>query len=306
MYFYGYEEFKTDCQTLAREIKARGNSYKGIHGIPQGGTAVAQELSHLLKLPLVEQRHLENWPKNKVLIIDDLVDSGATISRFPGYDVATLHVKTHTPNHLTPTFYCHRVSDWITYWWESTQERSIQDNVTRILQFIGEDPTREGLLKTPERVVRSWGEIFGGYKIDPASVFTTFEADGYNELVLLKNIEFYSTCEHHMLSFSGRAHVGYIAHGRIVGISKLARLLDIYARRLQVQERIGQQVTQAIMRHLKPAGAACIIEAEHLCMRCRGVEKQNSVMVTSSLTGRFLEDSDAGRAARAELMGLIK
>lgn len=177
-----------------------------------------------------------------------------------------------------------------------------RDLVKYILIAIGEDPNREGLLKTPDRVVRSWNEIFGGYKIDPASVFTTFDADGYNELVLLKNIEFYSTCEHHMLSFSGRAHIGYIAKDRVVGISKLARLLDIYARRLQIQERIGQQVTAAIMKYLNPEGAACIIEAEHLCMRCRGVEKQNSIMVTNSLTGVFLTES----SARAELMSLIR
>lgn len=181
-----------------------------------------------------------------------------------------------------------------------------QDLIWTMLYLIGEDPDREGLLKTPERVVKSWTEIFGGYKIDPASIFTVFEADGYNELVLLKDIEFYSTCEHHLLSFAGKAHIGYIAQDKIVGISKLARLLDIYARRLQIQERLGQQVTADLMKYLNPKGAACIIEAEHLCMRCRGVEKQNSIMVTSSLTGRFIEDSDAGRAARAELMGLIK
>lgn len=306
MFYYGVQEFKTDCQKLAENIHLLKRSYKAIHGIPQGGTAIALELGHLLNLPIIQENQLNNWKAEHVLIVDDLVDSGATISRYKGHDTACLHIKTHTPQDKWPTFWVSKLSEWITYWWEATEEKSIRDNVTRILQFIGEDPTREGLVKTPDRVVKSWGEIFGGYKIDPASVFTTFEADGYNELVLLKSIEFFSTCEHHMLSFGGRAHIGYIANGRIVGISKLARLLDIYARRLQIQERIGQQVTKAIMKYLKPAGAACIIEAEHLCMRCRGVEKQNSVMVTSSLTGRFLEDTDAGRAARAELMGLIK
>ncbi len=306
MIYYTEPEFRADCLELAKRIKNARKPYKVIHGIPQGGTAIALELCRLLGKTLIDARQLPNWEKECVLIVDDLVDSGATLARFSDYDTATIHIKDHTPDHLRPNFHIHQVSDWITYWWESTEERSIRDNVTRILQFIGEDPTREGLIKTPDRVAKSWQEIYGGYKIDPASVFTTFEADGYSELVLLKGIEFYSTCEHHMLSFAGKAHIGYIANGRIVGISKLARLLDIYARRLQIQERIGQQVTKAIMQYLKPAGAACIIEAEHLCMRCRGVEKQNSVMVTSSLTGRFLEDSDAGRAARAELMGLIK
>lgn len=181
-----------------------------------------------------------------------------------------------------------------------------RDLVKQMLIAIGEDPSREGLLETPKRVVKAWGEIFAGYKMSPSDVITTFDAEGYNELVLLKNIEFYSMCEHHMLSFTGKAHIGYIPQGKIVGISKLARILDIYAKRLQVQERLGQQVTKALSQLLEPLGAACIIEAQHLCMRCRGVEKQNSVMITSSLTGVFLEDTERGRAARAELMSLVK
>ena len=178
--------------------------------------------------------------------------------------------------------------------------------VRHMLIAIGEDPDREGLVDTPRRVVNAWHEIFGGYKLNIHDIATTFDADGYNELVLLKDIEFYSTCEHHMLSFSGKAHIGYIPSGRIIGISKLARILDIYARRLQIQERIGLQVTHALTELLEPLGTACIIEAQHLCMRCRGVEKQQSIMITSSLTGVFLEDTGMGRAARAELMSLIR
>jgi GTP cyclohydrolase IA len=181
-----------------------------------------------------------------------------------------------------------------------------QKIVEQMLIAIGEDPTREGLLDTPKRVVKSWGELFAGYHMKPEDIATTFDADGYNELVLLKDIEFYSTCEHHLLSFSGKAHIGYIPQGKIIGISKLARVLDIFARRLQIQERLGQQVTHALNDLLNPLGSACIIEARHLCMRCRGVEKQQSTMVTSSITGIFLQDSDKGRAARAELMSLIK
>lgn len=309
MIYYSPDDFRTNCESLARKIKAARLACKVIYGIPQGGTALALELARLLGKRVIDTKELPGWEKECVLVVDDVVDSGATLARFKDYTTAVIHVKTGRRSEVLclPTFFCQTTTDdWITYWWESTEEKSIEDNITRILQFIGEDPTREGLLKTPHRVVKSWDEIFGGYKIDPASVFTTFDADGYSELVLLKGIEFYSTCEHHMLSFAGKAHVGYIANGRIVGISKLARLLDIYTRRLQVQERIGQQVTRAIMTYLEPAGAACIIEAEHLCMRCRGVEKQNSIMVTSSLTGRFLEETAGGRASRAELMGLIK
>lgn len=306
MIYYSVHEFDRDVRVLRDRIKPAICKYEAIYAIPQGGIPLGIALSRELSLPIIDA--LDGLDPSKVLIVDDLVDSGATILPYlaAGYDVAVLHVKRVTPLEAMPTYFVSAMSDWIVYWWEGSGEKSIRDSIVRILQYIGEDVTREGLLATPDRVVRSWKEIYGGYAIDPASVFTVFEPDGYNELVLLKNIEFYSTCEHHMLPFSGVAHIGYIADRKIVGVSKLARLLEIYARRLQIQERIGQQVTKDLMRFLAPAGAACIIEAQHLCMRCRGVGKQGSVMVTSSLTGRFLEDTDAGRAARAELMSLIR
>lgn len=172
------------------------------------------------------------------------------------------------------------------------------------VEIIGEDPFREGLKDTPKRVVRMWDEIFSGYSQDPRNLLTTFDSGGYDQIVLLKDIELYSMCEHHMLPFFGKAHVAYIPgkNEKVIGISKLARLLDIYAKRLQIQERIGKQVTAAIMEHLEAAGAACIIEATHMCMRMRGVEKQNSVMTTSSMRGTFLEFP----GTRNELMQLIK
>jgi len=168
--------------------------------------------------------------------------------------------------------------------------------------LIGDDPKREGLRETPFRVLKAWKEIYAGYSMEPASVFRTFESDGCDQIVLLKNIELYSMCEHHMLPFFGVAHVAYIPNGRVIGISKLARLLDIFARRLQIQERIGELVTESLMVGLEPLGAACIIEATHMCMRMRGVGKQNSVMTTSSLKGVFLSQP----AARQELQMLIK
>jgi len=171
-----------------------------------------------------------------------------------------------------------------------------------IEEGIGDDPTREGLRKTPERVIRAWEELFAGYGQDPAQVFTTFEADGYDQIVLMRDIELFSVCEHHLLPFFGRAHVAYVPGERVVGASKLARLLEIYSRRLQIQERIGEQVTEAIMRYLGARGAACIIEAEHLCMRMRGVNKQHSTLVTSSVRGVFRTDY----ATRAELISLIQ
>lgn len=174
------------------------------------------------------------------------------------------------------------------------------------LRHLGEDPDREGLKETPERILKSWKELFKGYTQNPADLFKTFHADGCDQIVLLKNIELYSTCEHHMLPFYGKAHVAYIPDGIVLGVSKLARLVDMYSRRMQIQERIGEQVTSALMEFLKPKGAACIIEADHMCMRMRGCSKQHSTMVTSSLKGVFLEDSQKGLAARSELMMLIK
>ena len=170
-----------------------------------------------------------------------------------------------------------------------------------IFNLIGDTPEREGLIDTPRRVVKSWTELYKGYNQKAEDILTVFSSDGYDQIVLLKDIEVYSMCEHHMLPFIGKAHVAYIPTEKIVGISKLARLVDIYARRLQIQERIGQQVTDDLMRLLKPKGAACIIEAQHLCMLMRGVNKQNSVMVTSSLRGVFLQNS----TSRQELMDLI-
>jgi len=182
----------------------------------------------------------------------------------------------------------------------------LHKSITEILRSIGEDPTREGLKQTPERMLKSFGYLFSGYAKDPKDFIKVFDSETYDQMVLLKNIEMYSMCEHHFLPFFGQAHIAYIPNKRVLGISKLARLLEIYSRRLQIQERIGEQVTKALMDYLEPLGAACVIEASHLCMRMRGVEKQNSTMVTSSLKGVFLEATSKGVAARQELTRLIK
>jgi GTP cyclohydrolase I len=179
--------------------------------------------------------------------------------------------------------------------------KSLKTHIRRFLQLVGEDPDREGLRGTPDRVLASFPKLFGGYTQDAAGVIKTFPADGYEQVVLVKDIELYSTCEHHLLPFFGKAHVAYIPEEKVIGVSKLARIVEIYSRRLQIQERICQQVTNALMEHLKPVAAACIIEAQHLCMMIRGVEKQHSKMVTSSLEGSFRKDP----SARSELMRLI-
>ncbi len=183
-----------------------------------------------------------------------------------------------------------------------SEDEIVQASVANIINYCGENCSREGLQKTPVRARKAYLKIFEGYKIKPEDILTTFENEGKNQMVILKDIEFYSTCEHHLLPFFGKAHIAYIPGKKIVGISKLARILDIYARRMQNQERITQQVAEAIEKHLKPLGVAIVVEAEHLCMRARGVEKQNSVMVTSKLTGAFANNEKT----RLEFFSLIK
>ena len=166
-----------------------------------------------------------------------------------------------------------------------------------------ENGTREGLDKTPARVIDAWDEIFAGYGLNAGDILeATFNAEGYNGIVLLRDIEFTSTCEHHLLPFRGRAHVAYIPVERIVGISKLARIVELHARKLQNQERITKGVADDLERELNPLGAAVILEASHGCMQCRGVAKQQAVMTTSAMRGVFFDKQEA----RAELMQLIQ
>lgn len=177
-----------------------------------------------------------------------------------------------------------------------------QNLIRGILMAIGENPDREGLLDTPKRVVKSWREIFSGYEKDPAAVLgTTFDAEGYDQMVVLKDIEMYSTCEHHMMPFIGKAHVAYIPGKRVVGLSKLARLVDLFSRRLQIQERLTAQIADALVKVLKPKGVAVVVEAKHFCMCARGVGKQHSVMQTSAMRGVFLKDAQC----RNEFLNLL-
>ncbi len=181
--------------------------------------------------------------------------------------------------------------------------RIIEQAISGILLAIGEDPNREGLIDTPKRVRKSYDRLFGGYKQDPVKILgTTFEGEGYDEIVLLDHIEMYSTCEHHAQPFFGHAHVAYIPDQKVVGLSKLARLVECFSRRLQIQERLTSQIAEAMDIILKPKAVAVIIQAKHFCMIARGVEKQNSVMTTSCMKGLFKTDDKA----RAELLQLIK
>lgn len=171
------------------------------------------------------------------------------------------------------------------------------------LSAVGEDPQREGLLKTPHRVAKAWNFLTDGYRmtLEEAAGNAVFEAEG-SEMVIVKDIEFYSMCEHHMLPFYGRAHVAYIPDGKILGLSKFARIVDLYARRLQVQERITTQLADAVQELLAPRGVAVLMEGTHLCMAMRGVQKQNSSTTTSAMRGVFRDDP----RTRAEFMSAVQ
>ena len=178
----------------------------------------------------------------------------------------------------------------------------LEDLVKQTLIEIGEDPEREGLIKTPERVAKSLKFLTRGYTQDINEVINgaIFTQD-CDDMVIVKDIEFYSLCEHHMLPFFGKCHIGYIPKGKVFGVSKLARLVDVFARRLQIQERMTQQIAQQIFEIIEPEGVGVVVEAQHLCMRMRGVEKQNSKMITSSMLGSFRKET----ATRMEFLSLV-
>jgi GTP cyclohydrolase I len=174
---------------------------------------------------------------------------------------------------------------------EHAPGQEIPEAIRTLLAEVGEDPDRPGLVGTPDRVRRMYAELTEGYRTDPETVLNsaTFEVD-YDEMVVVRDIEFFSLCEHHLLPFFGRAHVGYLPRGRIIGLSKIPRVVDMYAHRLQVQERLTHQVAGFLMERLRPKGVACVIEATHLCTVMRGVRKQEATMVTSSMLGTFRAD----------------
>ena len=178
----------------------------------------------------------------------------------------------------------------------------IEAAVRQILAAIGEDPDRDGLRDTPSRVARAYDEFFAGLDQDPGEVLSAVFELGHEEMILVKDIELYSMCEHHMLPFIGKAHVAYLPKGKVLGLSKVARIVDMYARRLQIQENLSRQIAEAVEKVTGAAGVAVVIEAKHMCMMMRGVEKQNSSMITSVMLGEFR----ANAATRSEFLSLIK
>src|SRR6267378_4364859 len=185
---------------------------------------------------------------------------------------------------------------------DEEQLEALSESFHQILEAVGEDVSRQGLLKTPVRAARAFEFLTQGYRqcVEDIVNGAIFDSDA-SEIILVKDIEFYSMCEHHLLPFIGRAHVAYIPNGKVIGLSKVARLVDVFARRLQIQENLTVQIADALMRTLQPGGVAVVIEAKHLCMMMRGVEKQNSVMKTSCLLGSFKDDA----RTRSEFLSLL-
>ena len=182
------------------------------------------------------------------------------------------------------------------------KNEEFENAVREMMRFVGEDPSREGLLKTPSRVRKAYEFIFGGYRQDACEILqSALFTSSNDEMVLIKDIEFYSTCEHHLLPIIGRAHVAYIPDGKVVGLSKIPRVVDVFARRMQIQEQLTEQIADAIMETIQPKGVAVVLQARHMCMEMRGVEKINSTTTSSALRGLFKKDEKT----RAEFFSLI-
>lgn len=180
--------------------------------------------------------------------------------------------------------------------------QKFEDAVKTMMVHVGEDPTREGLVKTPQRVKKAYEFIFGGYKQNPIEILNSaLFSTSNDEMVLLKDIEFYSTCEHHLLPIIGHAHVAYIPDGKVVGLSKIPRVVDVFARRMQIQEQLTEQIADALMASIKPQGVAVVLQARHMCMEARGVEKINSTTTSSALRGLF----KSNQKTRSEFFALI-
>ena len=249
-------------------IITEGTKY---YGVPRGGTIVAGLTGRAV-----------DKIEDADIIIDDLIDSGATEERYKKYNkpfVALIDKRIELNN------------KWIVFPWEIKEkdtEETVEENITRLLQYFGEDVNREGLKDTPKRYVKFFKEFLN----PPTWNCTTFEGEGYDEMIIQKNIPFHSLCEHHIAPFFGEGHIAYIPDKKIVGLSKLARTLETYSRRLQNQERITTQVAEFLWNELEPLGVAVSLTAKHMCMEMRGVKKHNTYTTTTKLLGRFKEESD--------------
>lgn len=282
-------------EAVMRLVKKFPHGNVKVYGVPRGGTCVAYLCR---RYPMAA---LAATPQEADVIVDDIVDSGRTRDRYKA-------MCPNTPFLALADFLVIQKGkgQWLVFPWEKTSEgrnMSADDIVIRLLEYIGEEPNREGLKETPARVLKAWKEMTVGYQQDPAQILAKdFGVGRYDEVVACPHIEFWSTCEHHLLPFFGVAHVGYLpGNEKVVGLSKLARLVDCFGRRLQIQEQMTVQIADALEKHLDPRGVAVVLQAKHLCMACRGVGKHKAVMVTSAMRGIFRESG----STRAEFFRLV-
>lgn len=273
-----------------------------LYGVPRGGvpSAYAVQAAIAASFPLVKEINVVDNPRDADAIIDDIVDSGATRDKFTTTYEKPFYALVDKLDPESPDF---GSSTWFVFPWEGNEGGSIEDNIVRLLQYIGEDPTRGGLKETPARVAKAWRQWTQGYHVDPESVLKVFEdgAEKCDEMVIVKDIPIYSHCEHHLAAIFGTATIAYIPDGKIVGLSKLSRLAEVFARRLQVQERLTNQIADALQTHLQPKGVGVIIKARHLCMESRGICQQGHQTITSALRGVLRTKPEA----RAEFMNLV-
>lgn len=290
MYQVTWQDLAVEADRIAERWRGKVSS---VYGIPTGGVPLALMVAHRLNVPIVEEWNLGS----AILVVDDLIDTGRTMSKYEASSfIDAAFRKPYSPIKFAP--HARVVDEWLWFPWEHDQGDP-EDAVVRILQFIKEDPTREGLIETPRRVVKAFKEMTVGYDTDITNILgVTFDVD-CDEMVVVKDIPFSSLCEHHMLPFTGTATVAYIPGKRVVGLSKIPRLVDAFAKRLQVQERLTNQIADAMVEHLNPLGVGVIIKGHHSCMSLRGVGKSGTMM-TSALRGVMRTKPEA----RAEFLHL--
>ena len=290
MYQVTWEDLEVEADRIADTWRGKVSA---VYGIPTGGVPLALMVASRIGVPMANDWHIGS----AILVVDDLIDTGRTMSKYGGSTFRDAAFrKPYSPIALAPRA---RVMDeWLWFPWEH-DKGDPEDAVVRMLQFINEDPTRDGLQETPRRVVKALKEMTVGYDTDINKILgVTFDVD-CDEMIVVRDIPFSSLCEHHMLPFTGTATVGYVPGKRVVGLSKIARLVDAYAKRLQVQERLTSQIADAMVEHLKPKGVGVVIKGQHSCMSLRGVGKAG-VMMTSALRGVMRDKPEA----RAEFLNL--
>lgn len=285
-FYYTVEQFNEDFKLLCGYVVKK--EYSSIYPVPRGGIVLAVAMAARLGVPIVTK------PNPTTLIVDDLMDSGKTRSKFKDNDFICIHCKPWAQIQVSQgkdTYYLRKVKDWVHYWWEDqTKVDSLEDNITRILQSIGEDPNRAGLIDTPKRVAKMYKEFFAGYDLTRIPKIMTVKngEDGviYNEMLIDEGY-FFSFCEHHVIPFFGQYYYGYIPNELIMGASKIGRTIDYYAGRLQIAERLVNQVVNRIDEVVKPNGQVLVMRARHLCKEMRGLKKWNSPFEAIAVRGCF-------------------